>query len=112
MPGVEGRVWNYGVSVGEIVRRGNVETGFVPEEGQSQKGSMQEKDRDKDDRVEMQRAKSRRKLASLLHPRCQWICPGVCDMVGSSVMSPNVFSYWITFCCRMVISAFACCGLR
>src|SRR5262245_2236491 len=67
---VESGMRNDRVSVSEIICRRNVEAGFVPEERQSQKGSVQEKDGDKDDRVEVQRVESRRKLTSLLHPRC------------------------------------------
>ena len=35
--------------------------------------------------------------------------PGVC---GSSVISPKVASYWLTFCCIRFSNALACCGLR
>ncbi len=39
-------------------------------------------------------------------------CTNEAPARGSSLISPNALSYWLTFCCSTFSSAFACCGLR
>src|SRR5215468_2601365 len=112
MSGVDRAVRDQRVIVSQVVSGGNVIAGFIPEEGQAQQGQMKNENGNKDEGKNLQRGDESRAIGGCCHlsvsfsfelpvcrgtrvavERSQWICAGAWDMLGSILISPNVFSY-------------------
>ena len=93
----------------KIERRGNVVPSLIPKVGQAEPRNVgKQNDAGEQQEQESIGAGPDRTAFGGVHE-------GYCTMAfpaeGSRAISPNAVSYWVTFCCRTLSSALACCGL-